>query len=277
MRLSFLLAALLGGLIPITLTAQKENTPIGGRSAALGNASVTFADLWSAHNNQAGMAYCTHLAAGVCYENRFLTKELGIKGLVVAVPLKKAGTFGFTLSHYGYSKYSEIKVGIAYAMSFGEKFSAGLQLDYFRIQQTENYGNAQAVTFEGGIRVMPLRNLIFGVHVFNPVRARLGGKDGETMPLVFRTGLCYHFGDKALLSIETEKDLRYRAVFRAGVEYRIAKPVYARIGFNTSPAQYCFGFGAQWAGFNLDLASSVHPVLGFSIQASVSYNIVKMK
>jgi len=33
-----------------------DNYPVGARSAGVANASVTYADLWSAFNNQAGLS-----------------------------------------------------------------------------------------------------------------------------------------------------------------------------------------------------------------------------
>ncbi|HIO72826.1 MAG TPA: hypothetical protein EYN38_06955, partial [Flavobacteriales bacterium] len=51
---SFVLA-----MTPNTVFAGGENYPIGARSAAMGNASVTFTDLWAVHHNQAELAGLT--------------------------------------------------------------------------------------------------------------------------------------------------------------------------------------------------------------------------
>src|SRR5437879_770897 len=88
--------------------AGNEDYPVGGRSSAMGNASVSLADVWSAHHNQAGLGFEKNISAGVYYENRFLLKELGVKGAVIALP-EKGGTFGLCVTNFGYSLYSEKK------------------------------------------------------------------------------------------------------------------------------------------------------------------------
>lgn len=93
----------------------------------MGNASVAISDLWSAFNNQAGLAWLETSHAGVYYENRFLMKELGYKELV-AYPLK-SGTIGLSFNHFGYSAYNESKIGLAFAKAFGKYLAFGLQLD----------------------------------------------------------------------------------------------------------------------------------------------------
>ena len=73
--------------------AGNEDLPLGARSSGMGNASVSLSDVWSAHHNQAGLGFVRDISAGAYYENRFLLKELSIKGGVVALPVK-GGTFG---------------------------------------------------------------------------------------------------------------------------------------------------------------------------------------
>jgi hypothetical protein len=251
------------------LFGQKDNVCIGGRSAAIGNASVTLTDFWTVHNNQAGMAYYKKIAAGVYYENRFLTKEMGLKCLSVTIPVKKAGVFGLNLSNFGYSLYNESKIGLAYAMAFSERISAGVQLDYIYTHIGDNYGNRGLVTFEAGLRAKIIKELVIGIHVFNPANLKLSPHSIERIPLIYKIGLSYSFADKALIAAEVEKDMNFKPVFKTGVEYRIAKPVCLRIGIATNPMLYSFGAGFEFHKFKLDIAASMHPQLGFSPQASL--------
>ncbi|HOH84903.1 MAG TPA: hypothetical protein PLI16_09860, partial [Bacteroidales bacterium] len=147
-------------IVSFSLFSQKENAPFGSRSGAMGHASVTFTDFWSVQNNQAGMAYYDKIAAGIYYENRFITKELGLKCFSLVVPVNKAGVFGVNVSSLGYRLYNESKIGLAYGMSFGKNISAGVQLDYIYTHIGENYGNKGAVTFEAGIRAVLIKNLV---------------------------------------------------------------------------------------------------------------------
>jgi len=257
----------------VNLSAQKENTPIGSRSGAMGHASVTFTDFWSVHNNQAGMAYYDKIAAGIYYENRFITKELGLKCFSLIVPVKKAGVIGLNVSNFGYRLYNESKIGLAYGMAFGDRVSAGVQLDYIYTHIAENYGNKGAVTFEAGIRARIIKNLVLAAHIFNPIQVKMASYNNERLPLIFKIGLSYTFSDKAVLAAEVEKDNNFKPVFKTGLEYHIAKPVFVRIGIATNPFVYSFGAGFEFYRFKLDISASKHPVLGFTPQASLVYDI----
>lgn len=260
-------------ILPLVAFSQKENVPIGSRSGAMGNASVTFTDFWAVHNNQAAMAYYDKIAAGVFYENRFITKELGLKCFSLIVPVRKAGVFGLNFSSLGYKLYNESKIGLAYGMAFGENISAGVQLDYIYTHIAENYGNKGVVTFEAGIRAKIIKNLYIGAHIFNPIQVKLASYNDERLPLIFKIGLSYNFSDKAVLAAEVEKDNNFKPVFKTGLEYHVAKPVYIRIGIATTPFVYSFGAGFEFYHIKLDISALRHPVLGFTPQASLVYDI----
>jgi long-subunit fatty acid transport protein len=259
-------------LTVFSVHAQKENVPIGGRSAALSGASVTADDFWAVHNNQAGMAYYKNIAAGIYYENRFLVKELGLKAFSFICPIKKSGVIGLNVSNFGYSQYNETKVGLGYAMAFGPKFSAGVQLDYLYTHIGDVYGNKNLVTFEIGLRSEIIKNLTIAAHVFNPIGIKIASYDKEKVPTIFKVGLSYTFPEKAVIAIETEKDLTRKPVFRAGIEYHVAKPVYIRAGISTNPTTNSLGAGFEFFRFKFDISASYHYVLGFSPQASLIYN-----
>lgn len=258
-----------------SIKAQKDNIPIGARSAAMGGASVCLDDFWSLHNNQAGMAYYNTMAAGIYAENRFLMKELSQGAFGFVMPVKGAGVFGINYNYLGYSLYRESKVGLAYALAFSEKISGGVQLDYINVHQGEDYGNANIFTFELSLRAKIIKNLVLGVHVFNPIHAKVSKYGPDRVPIIFKGGLAYTFSDKATVAIETEKDLNQPARFKAGVEYHVVKPVYLRLGIGTGPFSNSFGLGLEFGNFKADISASRHQVLGFSPQLSMVYAFKK--
>jgi hypothetical protein len=252
--------------------AGSDNFPIGARSAGIANTSVTLFDIWSVHHNQAGLGFVTKAGAGAYYENRFLVKELSLKGGVIAYPIK-AGTFGVSVSSFGYANYSESKFGLAFGKAFGEKFSAGIQLDYLTTHIGENYGKHGAVAGEIGIQAKPLKNLTIGAHLFNPTRAKLADYSNERTPTIIRLGLDYKFSDKVFVAVETEKDIDHKPVFKAGLEYTPSEVLYLRAGISTNPSLSSFGFGLKLKQFRLDFASSFHSVLGYTPQVGVMYEV----
>lgn len=269
----FMLSCLL--FSTIALQAQKENLPVGARSAALGGTSVCYDDFWSLHNNQAGLATFSSMAVGLYAENRFLMKELMQGGFGFVMPVKKAGVFAVNYNYLGYSMYRESKVGLAYALAFGKHISAGVQLDYLNTHIGEDYGDANTFTFELGLRATLIRNLVLGVHVFNPLHVKVSKFGPDRVPVIIRGGLSYSFTDKALIAVETEKDLNRPARFKAGVEYHVVKPVFLRMGIGTNPFDYSFGLGLEFGNLSADLSANRHQVLGFTPQLSLVYSFKK--
>src|SRR4051812_44163939 len=182
-----------------------DNTPFGARSSAIGDASVSLSDLWSVQNNQAGLASLKEMNAGVYYQNQFMLKELSTKAFAFAMPIKH-GTLGICISNFGYSLFSQNKYGLAFGKAFGNKFSAGVMMDYVQTNIAE-YGKRGAPVAEAGIRAKPLKNLTIGVHIFNLTRTKLADYDDERIPTIMRIGADYKFSDKVFVALETEKDI----------------------------------------------------------------------
>ncbi|MGZ4033447.1 MAG: hypothetical protein ACXVP4_01175, partial [Bacteroidia bacterium] len=244
--------------------------PVGARSAAMGNASVSLSDVWSAQQNQAGLGFVRNFSAGAYYENRFSLKELSIKGAVAALPVK-SGTFGLCITNFGYSLYNENKYSLSFSKAFGDKLSAGIAMDYLVTKIAEGYGTRGVLAAEAGIQARPVKGLSIGVHVFNPTRSKQANYNDERIPTIIRLGADYNFSNKVILAVETEKDIAKKAIFKAGLEYKVVKEFYLRVGISTNPSLGSFGFGINLKNFKIDLSASYHQTLGFSPQLGLSY------
>ncbi|MFL5762529.1 MAG: hypothetical protein ACJ77K_01225 [Bacteroidia bacterium] len=261
-------------LIGFSAFAGNEDYPVGARSAGMGNASVSLSDVWSAHHNQAGLGFVRDVSGGVYFENRFMLKELSIKGGVVALPVK-GGTFGLCITNFGYSAYSENKYSLSFAKAFGDKLSAGVAMDYLSTKIADGYGQRGAFAAEFGILAKPFKGLTIGAHVYNPTRAKLAEYNDERLPTILRLGGDYAFSEKVTLAVETEKDIAKKAMFKAGIEYHPVKELYIRAGVGTNPTLTCFGFGVNLKGLRIDVAANYHQVLGFSPQLGLTYTVQK--
>ncbi len=249
-----------------------ENSPIGARSSAMGNASVSSTDLWSTHHNQGGLGFVRVISGGVYYENRFLVKELSSRAWCAALPIK-GGTFGLAITNFGYTQYNENKYSLSFAKAFGEKLSIGIAMDYLTTKIAEGYGSIGVIAGEMGIIARPLKDLTIGAHVFNPTRTKIAAYNNERLPTIFRLGADYNFSDKVTLAVETEKDILMKAVFKAGIEYKAVKEFYLRAGISTNPTLSSFGFGLNLKNFKIDISANYHQALGFSPQFGLSYFI----
>jgi hypothetical protein len=271
-----LILFIFSALTCVSLKAGNDNLPIGARSAALSNTSVTLSDVWSAHHNQAGLGFLVNPSAGVYYESRYLLPELSLSGLVAALPLaNRKGTFGFSYRNFGYQLYSESKAGLAFSRAFSDDLSFGVQLNYQQIKIADVYGNRNVFTVEMGVQYRVAKDLMLGAHVFNPNRTKLTEINQDRLPAVMRLGLRYNFSKNLFLCAETEKDTYNPAVFRAGIEYLTASVLYLRAGFGTNPFASSFGFGLMLKNLKVDFAGSFHPVLGFTPQASLTYDFAR--
>jgi hypothetical protein len=256
----------------LTLEAHPagDYTPCGGRAAGMGFSSVAIADPWSVFNNQAGLTWVNKINAEIYFENRFLVKEMALKAIGIALPIK-SGTFGLSFREFGFSLYNEMTTGLAFGKKLGKSFSAGVQLDYLRIHLGEDLGTKHLFTFEIGMEFQINHNLCLGVHFYNPISVKLTSYANERIPSVINLGFSWKFSEGFITTIEVEKDIQLKPIFKAGLEYHFVKPVYIRIGLLTNPAMFTFGLGFEFGQVKFDFASSYHLVLGYSPQVSLIY------
>jgi hypothetical protein len=260
-------------LLIIPAQAQSYNNVSGARAIGMGHTAIACTDLWSVFNNQAAAAFQEVFKAGVFVENRYLLNEVSRVALGLYIPLYKGGLC-ISVDHFGGAGYAELKSGLAYAMRFGDHFSAGLQLDYLRHSIGEGYGNYQAFSFEAGILAKPIPKLHIGVHVFNPVASRWGNTD-ESIPIIVKAGLLLKLDASFILSTELLKSSAGKAIIMAGAEYRFREKFFLRAGITSGPARYTFGAGFKMKRLMIDIASSVHAYLGYSPQLSFTYSLEK--
>lgn len=274
MKQKYQLAFILGFLVNTALFGGNINYPAGARSSALATASVSSIDIWSSFNNQAGLAWLKTPSVGFHYENKFLVPEYALQAGALALPLKP-GTGSVNYRYFGYSKYHEAKIGLAFARKLHRSIAVGVQLNYNQTFMAEGYGGYHALTVEVGLMYMPVDNLFIGAHVFNPNRSKSNANGEEYIPTVYRIGAGYNILNKATLLFETEKDLEQNPVFKGGLEINALKNLDFRVGFGSDYIEYTFGLGYKSKRFALDLAFSHHYILGFTPHASFTFNIGK--
>ncbi len=119
---------------------------------------------------------------------------------------------------------------MAYALQLSEKWSAGIQLDYIAGVFPENVRHKGFATFETGVIYRPADKLHFGAHLFNPVKGgiqTLAGK--QEMPVTFRAGGNYRFGEMVLFAFEAEKENKNPALVKAGIEFCRQKTCFCEL------------------------------------------------
>ncbi|MCD6090039.1 MAG: hypothetical protein J7J72_00935 [Bacteroidales bacterium] len=271
MRNIFMLLFIL--IFHISLKAAQPFQTVGAKSLSMGSVSLLPADFWSVFNNQAGLASQKNWTFGFAYDSYLgLNKELSVKSGAFIVPTE-SGTFGLTLNYFGYSAYHEQKIGLAYGKSLGELFSVGIQLDYISTSIGNDYGRADAFTFEIGILAKLSESFQIASHLYNPFMVKLGEINPEATPAIFKLAAAYNIDTDLLLLAEYEQSNTSHGIFKVGVEYHLIEQFFVRGGLSTNPNLYSFGIGFNLNGFNIDFGTSYHQILGFSPKVAIYYQI----
>ncbi len=259
--------------------SQTSDFPIGARSAGMANASVALTDLWAVHHNQAAMVGLEQAGVAAYYENRFLLSNLNLQGATAVLPTPKAGVFGISYARFGNKLFNQSRYGFAYGKRLWKFLSVGLQLSYLNTTLAEDYGSRHSFIAEIGLLSQITPKFRVGFHAFNLTRTQLAEDYDERVPMNFRLGAQYDFSKKVKVAVEGEKDLELPPVFKLGVEYFPADVFAIRVGVGTAPFHADFGLGLRLKFLHFDIAGSMHPVLGFSPKASLSYrfNVFKKK
>jgi hypothetical protein len=261
-------------LSPALLLASGDPVPMGGRSWALANASLTLADEWAVYNNVGGLARLRENYLGAACDVRYGMTGLTTVALAGVLPLA-FGTCGISLDRFGDELYNEQRFGIAYGHQV-DRVSLGFKASYVQTA-IANLGARGRFVFEfGGIAELTPQ-LWLGASVYNFTQARLASYDDERIPTVLRAGLSWRPLPQLMLNAETEKDVDYTARFRGGIEYQLAKPFFVRVGIATDPGTNHFGFGFKRNKLWVDYSLRTHPTLGLSHHLSLSYKLNQRK
>lgn len=250
--------------------------PVGSRSNALANASVTLADVWAFHHNPGALGELKQATIGISYENRFLLKEFQSQGIAYAQPLKY-GVISVGAQLYGYKQFRTQRIGAGYSLKLTKHFFAGVQLNYQGLQLNSNYGNRNSVTAEVGLQAVITESWRLGFSVLNIGSAKLNSYQDERFMTNFRLGMSYLLSKKVLFLLEGSKTIVDKVRIKGGVEYQAVKNLFIRAGVASGPLEFSFGLGYKWNVISIDVGSSYHQVMGWSPNISLTYTGNKKK
>lgn len=253
-------------IIPIRLSAQINPGP---RSTALGLTGTVLQDIWSLQSNQAGLAVLQRPVMAAAVKNQFLDPDVNTKSAVLAVPFKQH-VFGISFQSYGFSAYTEQRIGFTYARNFENTIFTALNFNYHQLR-IANYGNTSTFSIEGGLQYKASEKLLIGAHIANPSQSSYEEQAVSAIPVKMEFGIAYRFTDKLLLNSALSKTLNSEADAGAGLEYAAAEWLALRGGLSANPLRQYGGFGLTYQKIKIDAAASSHPVLGLSPQIAVSY------
>ncbi len=253
---------------------QSGDYSIGARSAALGNSSSTIADVNSVFNNPAGIAAIDQSSLFASYENRYRMEDFQLMGAGAAIPIGKF-VAGAGFYRFGGKLYNEQLIGGRLANTIGF-VSLGLGVNYVQYNIAGIGTKGVVVADLGGMAAIN-QQWHLGAHIYNITQSKLVPGTGERVPTIMKLGISYRPISAFMLNIETSKDVNYKPVARAGMEYFIIPQLALRTGFSTRPFVACFGLGFKPGKFQVDYAFRNDARLGELHQMSVSYALAGKK
>jgi hypothetical protein len=238
--------------------------PGDSRSQSLGGAGVMLADEAAVMPNQASLAMLRKACVSLYAEDHFYVPELASGSVSLCLPAK-TGTFDLSYNNYGFSAYQENRTGLAFGKALGEGFRAGIEMTYWAIRQSADYGNLHAFIPSLGIQAIPMRQLTLGFQISNPAGQGFYPKRYRKIPTTINVGLGYFAGDEILICFEYKKESFCKPVYCGGVEYNKGNLLNFRLGLSSSPLmQYSFGVGFRKDHLRMYISVCHHPVLGYS-------------
>ena len=230
--------------------------------AGLGAYSINHADVFSFISNQASLAQLKNAASGIYGERKFLLTELSHYTVVFGLPTR-SGNFGFKGDYYGFSKYNETQLALAYGRKLSDKIDLGAQFNYNGIRAA-GYGNAAAISVEIGAILHLTDKFHTGLHINNPVGGRFGKGLEEKLSSFYTFGMGYEASDKFFVSAEIIKEEDQPVNLNTGIQYKFLSQLLARIGISTAASTGWLGVGFSWRLLRLDLTAAYHPQLGIT-------------
>lgn len=260
--------------LTISLGCFSQIAPVVHSPASIANTSVAELNEWNAFHNLPALAHIEKMEFAMQYENRYMLKELSTKSVQAGFNIGFAN-LGIGFSHHGYSVYHEMLAGLGIARNFGDKFSMGVQFDYYTAYFHASDGGKYrgTVLAQFGIASTIFPKLTVGFHTFNPFQANIKTEFTEKrIPSIFSIGANYTFAEnlKWLTQIDKEVSSNYR--FATGFEYRMIKELTVKLGaYGSDYLVPALGFGLHLGSFHFNLNGELHPILGLNTIANLKY------
>ena len=266
-------------LLIITFYYQSVSTQISSiipTSTSISQTSVADNHNWTAFSNPAMLGYIQNAELGLQYENRYFISELSTKCVQVGLPSNFVNT-GLSFSHFGYSHYHEMMLGVGFARNFSDKFAMGVQFNYYTAYFSASNSYRGALFPQVGLSVKMTPNFSLGFNAFNPFQTNIQTDlTVKRLPSVFSFGSEYYFSPEFAWRTQIDKEVSSNYRLATGFEYLMLHNFKIKLGaYNTDYLVPCMGLGFNAGSLLFDLNCELHPLLGLNSMAAVKYRFNK--
>ncbi len=249
-------------------------TDIIPSSVSIANTSVARTDVWSPFGNPATLVQSGTFQASMQYENKTLLPELSNK-VVQGAYMNKWVNVGVAFSHFGYSKYNEMLVGLVLTRNFADRFSIGIQGNFYTSYFSPIIKYQSTFIPQVGMTARVSPKLTLGFQTFNPFQQNLKTDYiQKRLPSLFSIGTNYCFTDQISWHTQVDKEVSSQFRIATGFEWCMVDEFSVKIGGYGS--QYfigCFGAGIHFPGFQFNVNCEIHPVLGVNLLGNLTYTM----
>ena len=189
-----------------------------------------------------------------------------------AVIKTSSGNFAITAGQFGDKEiYKNNRLGVAYGRQLMPILTLGAAFNYSSFSMPE-IDNEQAFTLDFSLGAKVNDKVFINFLAENPTLSKWG--DIKDINSILTLGVNYFPSEKVLLGGEIQQELSALPIGLFYTEYIPAPMWSARLGVNTNQ-QINFGMGMNFANFGINISGGLHPVLGLSSGAGITYNFSK--
>ncbi len=221
--------------------------------------------------NPSNLSFQDQSSINISYSNDYLCKELSSLQVAFLMPNKVVDCSAI-LTYYGYTNYNEIHCGLSVSKLLVGNFSLGVRVFYYRLDYIGNEDVINRVSADIGLSFRIVDNLDISMLLTNPIRVGYTSDLSKYyLPIYMALGVNYSPTDKLKVQAEVAKDTNYPIEGKLALAYNPIESFDVRVGVCSSPFIPTLGVGLNMKNFNLDIASSYHPELGFSPSVGIVY------
>ena len=239
-------------------------------------AATSVADLknWSVFHNPAPLSKMELPQFYAQVENRYLITELSTKSFSLAYPTNHFVS-GLCFTHFGFSLYHEMMLGLAFARNFSDKFSVGVQFNYLTAYFLSSNSYHGAFFPQVGLNFPLSENFQLGFHIFNPFQTHLKSDiTTKRLPAIFSLGYAYSFSSNFIWRFQADKEISSNYRIATGFDYYLTEEIRIQTGiYGCDYLIPCLGFGYQLRRCTIDLITELHPLLGLTTMAGIKFKV----
>ena len=243
----------------------------GASSTAMAGLNVNSKNVWSINNNIGQLADIKSSAISINLFQPFLLKDFNTSSIAIGIKTKN-GAFGINYSNYGNEFLQIHSSGFGYSMKLNEVFKSGIKLNHVYINAGDFYNSKSIVYADFGLAAELTKELDIGLSIKNPSLVKLDDYDNERIPTVIQFAANYKFSEMLSLQTGIRKDMIYPLSFLTAIDYQPTEKIILKGGIGTNPTIASLGIGVIIKKIELNFATQLHQILGWSPDFSITYD-----